>query len=66
MEYINRAFRDTRTTAFTLGVGTVVVTHSAMVMGLLPGSWNETQKANHAAINLASAAAILYGTGVVG
>ena len=66
MDYVSRAFRDTRTTALTLGVGTVVVTHSAMVMGILPGAWSETQKANHASINLAAAAAILYGTGMLG
>lgn len=66
MDYISRAFRDTRATALTLGVSTVLVTHSAMVVGLLPGSWSETQKANHASINLAAAAAILYGSGVLG
>lgn len=66
MDYISRAFRDTRTTAITLGVGTVVITHSAMVLGYLPGTWSESQKANHATINLAAAAAILYGTGLVG
>lgn len=66
MDYIRRAFRDTRTSALTLGVSTVLATHSAMVMGLLPGTWSESQKANHATINLAAAAAILYGSRVLG
>ena len=66
MDYLTRAFRDTRTSAMTLGLSTVIVTHSAMVMGYLPGTWGETAKANHAAINLAAAAAIAYGSGIMG
>ncbi len=66
MDYVTRAFRDTRTSAMTLGLGTVIVTHSAMVMGYLPGSWGEAAKTNHAAINLAAAAAIAYGSGLMG
>jgi hypothetical protein len=66
MEYFRRAFADSRTTALTVGLGTVIVSHTAMVVNLLPGAWNEYQKQNHAAINLASAGLILYGSGVVG
>ena len=66
MDYIRSAFRDSRSTALTLGVTTVVITHSAMIIGMLPGTWGEAQKANHAAVNLAAAAAILYGTGALG
>ncbi len=66
MDFVSRAFRNTKATAFTLGVSTVVLTHSAMIIGYLPGSWSETQKANHASINLAAAAAIVYGSGLLG
>ena len=66
MDYVRRAFRDSHSTALTLGVGTVLITHSAMVTGMLPGSWGESQKANHASINLAAAAAILYGARILG
>ncbi len=66
MDFIQRAFASTRNTSFTLGVGTVVITHAAMVTGmLLPGTWNEAQKSNHSLLNLTAAAAILYGTGVL-
>jgi hypothetical protein len=66
MDYISRAFRDTKSAAITLGVGTVVITHSAMVLGFLPGTWSESQKSNHATLNLAAAAAIVYGSGLLG
>ena len=66
MDYVTRAFRDTRTSAMTLGLTTVIVTHSAMVTGFLPGSCNEAAKTNHAALNLAAAAAIAYGSYVFG
>ena len=66
MDYVRRAFRDTHSTALTLGVTTIVITHSAMITGMMPGSWSEVQKANHASINLAAAAAILYGARIVG
>ena len=66
MDFVQRAFASTRNTAFTLGISTVVVTHAAMVTGmLLPGTWNEAQKANHSLLNLSAAAAILYGTGLL-
>ena len=61
MDYITSVFRDTRTSALTLGVGVVVITHSAMVLDLLPGDWHETQKKSHAYLNLAAAGSILYG-----
>ncbi len=66
MDYVRRAFADTRTSALTVGLGTVIVSHTAIVMDLLPGAWNEYQKQNHAALNLMSAGLILYGSGVIG
>ena len=61
--FAENAFRDSRTTAITLGVGTVVVTHT--VMFLLPDMM-EGNKTSHAAINLAAAGAIVYGTRMFG
>ena len=57
-----KAFKDTRTAAFTVGVGTVVVTHSLMLV--LPNE--ESSRYNHAIINLTAAAAIVYGSRVFG
>ncbi len=57
-----KAFKDTRTAAFTIGVGTVVVTHSLMLV--LPN--DDNSRSNHAIINLAAAAAIVYGSRVFG
>jgi hypothetical protein len=65
MEYVRRAFADSRTTALSVGLGTVIVSHSAIIVNLLPGAWNEYQKQNHAALNLMSAGLILYGSGVI-
>jgi hypothetical protein len=66
MDYVSGAFKDTRSAAFTLGVGTVIVTHASIVTGMLPGDWGEFQMQNHAYLNLAAAAAILYGSWIVG
>jgi hypothetical protein len=57
-----KAFKDTRTAAFTVGVGTVIVSHTLMVV--LPG--DESSRTNHAILNLAAAAAIVYGSRVYG
>ena len=58
-------FRDARAASLTLGVGTVLVTHAAMLLNLLPGDWKDAQMRNHAYLNLAAAAAIVYGSGLV-
>jgi len=57
------AFKDSRTAAFSVGVGTVIATHSIMLV-LPPG--DEAGRNNHALINLAAAAAIVYGSRVFG
>ena len=57
-----KAFRDTRTAAITIGVGTVIVSHTLILV--LPD--DESSKANHAYINLAAAAAIVYGSRILG
>jgi hypothetical protein len=62
MEYVQRAFKDPRTSALTLGVSTVLITHSAIVLDFLPGTWNDSVKKNHAYLNLAAAGAIAYGS----
>jgi len=62
MDYFQRAFKDTRTSALTLGVATVVVTHSAIVLDFLPGTWNDSVKKNHAYLNLAAVGAVVYGS----
>jgi hypothetical protein len=68
MDALNRfastAFRDSRSAALTLGVGTVALTHSIMFM--FPSSVQDAQKQNHAAINLAAAGAIVYGSRMLG
>ena len=50
---------DLHNAALTLGIGTVVITHAAMVV--FPKSLQDSQKIYHAAINLAAAATIVYG-----
>jgi hypothetical protein len=57
-----KAFKDTRTAAFTVGVGTVIATHTLMLV--LPN--DENSRSNHAIINLTAAAAIVYGSRVFG
>ena len=61
-EYVQRAFKDTRSTALTLGVATVVITHSAIVLDFLPGTWTGNMKKNHAYLNLAAVGAVAYGS----
>ena len=56
---------DTRSAAFALGVGTVVVTHTAMVLNVLPGDWKDVQMRSHAYLNLAAALSILYGSRIL-
>lgn len=58
--YVANAFSSSRNTAFTLGLSTVVLTHTAMLINILPMEWKETQMRNHAAINLVAAGAIAY------
>lgn len=62
MDTLRKMFKDTRTTALTLGVGTVVVTHVAMLMDLIPDAWSNEMKKNHAVLNLVASGAIVYGT----
>jgi hypothetical protein len=62
MDFVYRAYKDTHTTALTLGVTTVVLTHTAMVLDLLPEPWSEATKKNHAYLNLAAAGAIVWGS----
>lgn len=62
MEFVQGPFKDTRTTALTLGVSTVILTHTAMVLDLLPEPWSEATKKNHAYLNLAAAASIVWGS----
>jgi hypothetical protein len=57
-----KAFKDTRTAAVTIGVGTVIVSHTLILV--LPD--DESSKTNHAYINLAAAAAIVYGSRILG
>ena len=58
--YVASAFSSSRNTAFTLGLTTVVLTHTAMLINILPMDWKETHMRNHAAINLFAAGAIAY------
>jgi hypothetical protein len=58
-----RAFKDTKSAALTLGVGTVIATHTVMI--LLPPEDN-SGSFNHSVINLAAGAAIVYGSGILG
>lgn len=61
--YVANAFRDTRSTALSLGVGTVIATHT--VMFLLPDEWQEGARKSHAITNLAAAGAIVWGARLV-
>jgi hypothetical protein len=56
---IANAFRDTRSTALTLGVGTVIATHTMMF--LLPDEWQDGAKKSHALTNLLASGAIVWG-----
>lgn len=64
MDILTKLFKDTRTTALTLGVSTVVITHIAIFT--LPDPLDKAAKASHATINLAAAAAIIWGAGMLG
>ena len=61
--FVAKAFRDTRSTALTEGVATVVGTHTMMF--LLPADWQEGNKKSHAVTNLLAAGAILWGARLV-
>ena len=61
--FVANAFKDTRSTALTVGVGTVVGTHTLMF--LLPADWQEGTKKSHAATNLLAAAAVVWGARMV-
>ena len=56
---ITNAFRDTRSTALTLGVGTVIATHTLMF--ILPDEWQDGAKKSHALTNLLASGAIVWG-----
>ena len=56
---IANAFRDTRSTALTLGVGTVIATHTLMF--ILPDEWQDGAKKSHALTNLLASGAIVWG-----
>jgi len=58
------AFKDSRSAAVTVGVGTVIATHTMMF--LLPADWQEGAKTTHAVTNLLAAGAIVYGTRLFG
>ena len=60
----DRAFRDTRSAALTLGVGTVIGTHTLMF--ILPADWQEGAQKTHALTNLTAAAAIVWGSRIFG
>ena len=64
MDSIGKLFKDTRATALTLGVATVVLTHIAIIT--LPAPLDAAAKNSHASINLAAAAAVVYGSGMLG
>ena len=53
-------FKDTRATAFTLGVSTVILTHIAIMT--LPEPLDKASKAGHAYVNLAAAGVIIWGS----
>ena len=57
-------FKDTRATAFTLGVSTVILTHIAIIA--LPEPLDKASKAGHAYVNLAAAGAIVWGSRIFG
>ena len=56
---IANAFRDTRSTALTLGVGTVIATHT--IMFILPQEWQDGATKSHAVTNLLASGAIVWG-----
>jgi len=56
-------FRDTKSTALTIGVATVVITHS--LYAVLPGPVDAVQKQYHSYINLAAAGAIMWGSRLI-
>ncbi len=64
MDIFTKAFKDTKTTALTLGVSTVIITHIAIFT--LPDPLDKGAKSSHAAINLAAAGAIIWGAGILG
>jgi len=66
MEYVSNAFKDTRTSAITLGVGTVVLTHVVMLVVPSSGPPDPSARTNHALINLAGAGAIIWGSRLLG
>ena len=66
MEYVRRAFADSRKAALTVGLGTIVVSHVSLFWELAPESWSAFEKKNHATVNLGASALILYGSGILG
>ena len=63
-KFAANAFKDSRAAALTVGVGTVVATHTLMFV--LPADWQEGAKQSHAVTNLLAAAAIVYGSRMLG
>jgi len=62
MDILNKAFRDTKTTALTLGITTVVATHVMMVMMPADNTTGRSPPMSHAVLNLVAAGAIVYGS----
>ena len=58
------AFKDTKSTALTLGVSTVILTHVGILV--LPESDDKSMMTNHAIINLVASGAIVWGSGLLG
>lgn len=65
MEFVNRAFADTRTSCLSVGLATVIISHTSIILDLAPKDWSAYQQKNHAQINLVAAGLILYGSGLV-
>ena len=57
----SNVFKDTKSTALTLGVSTVILTHVGILV--LPESGDKNMMTNHAIINLVAAGVIVWGSG---
>ena len=58
------AFKDSRSASLTVGVGTVLATHSLMF--ILPDEWQQGAMKVHAVTNLVAVGAIVYGARMFG
>jgi len=66
MEAILRAFGDTHAAALTLGASTVVLTHTYMLLAPEEDMADAHMIRNHALLNLAAGAAVVYGARLLG